>query len=111
MGRIKVGPELPERLPNDFFGLCATYDDKSTDVIVVSTQENANASHWLAALTALLKRRGYHLPYGGASLNAAPGGSFFMTVAVFVRRSLLVHISDVRVGRVTCGMGNKVLDS
>ena len=31
-----------------------------------------------------------------------------MTIAVFVRATLEHHFSNVLVGRVTCGMGNKV---
>lgn len=51
---------------------------------------------------------GYVLLRGAASMNSAPGAGFMMTIAVFVRATLEHHFSNVLVGRVTCGMGNKV---
>ena len=56
----------------------------------------------------VLSPAGYVLLRGAASMNSAPGGSFMMTIAVFVRSKLEHHFSNVLVGRVTCGMGNKV---
>jgi hypothetical protein len=115
IGRVKLSQELTNSLPPEFFGLdeqaptsAEGQHASGPDVIVVGAQENANAAQWLALLSDLLKPQGYWLPFGGASVNSAPGGSFFMTVAVFVRQPLLAHVSGVRVGRVTCGMGNKV---
>ena len=113
MGRVKLSRGVVASLPPACFGdvSAAGADAPPPDVLVIATQENDSASQWIALLTELLEPRGYVLPYGGASVNSAPGGSFFMTVALFVRRPLQALTTDVRVGRVTCGMGNKVCPS
>lgn len=107
MGRIKPSRGFLASLPPACFGDGGA-SAAPPDVLVIATQENDSASQWISLLSELLAPRGYALPYGGASVNSAPGGSFFMTVALFVRRPLQALTSDVRVGRVTCGMGNKV---
>lgn len=120
MGRTKPTHELAGSLRGKFLGVsggmaagvphgCAP--PAVPDVIVVGTQENAAPGPWLDLLQGVLRPEGYVLLRGAASMNSAPGGSFVMTIAVFVRRELEERFSDVRVGRVTCGLGNKVRHS
>lgn len=114
MGRTKPTHDIAAHLRGEFLGVAVGAAGGGAtgatvpDVIVVGTQENAAPGPWLDLLQGVLRPEGYVLLRGAASMNSAPGGSFVMTVAAFVRRELEDRFSDVRVGRVTCGLGNKV---
>lgn len=113
MGRTKPTHDLASYLRGEFLGVAAGAAAGAAvapvpDVIVVGTQENAAPGPWLDLLQGVLRPEGYVLLRGAASMNSAPGGSFVMTIAAFVRRELEERFSDVLVGRVTCGLGNKV---
>ena len=110
VGRMKLGPELAGQIAPEFFGFPGDPGDSDTprpDVLVIGTQESASAAAWVEFLQVLLQPLGYDMATGGAAAQSAPGGSFFMTAACFVRRPLRRHVSDVQVGRVSCGLGNK----
>eukprot|EP00892_Ulva_mutabilis_P006122 jgi/Ulvmu1/3882/UM018_0103.1 len=116
MGRTKPTHDLAGFLRGEFLGVSGGAGEGSAasgeadavpDVIVVGTQENAAPGPWLDLLQGVLRPEGYVLLRGAASMNSAPGGSFVMSIAVFVRRELEERFSDVLVGRVTCGLGNK----
>jgi hypothetical protein len=110
---VKLSSELTQHLPPAFFGLpedeSRALDEAAwPEVLVIATQENASAGQWVELLQGFLTPIGYSMLPGGASMQSAPGGSFCMTVATFVRQQLKCWVTDVQVGRVTCGMGNKV---
>lgn len=108
---MKLGSELTQHLPATFFGLPEVQEDceePTPDVLVIGTQENSCAGQWIELLQRFLAPLGYSMLPGGASMQSSPGGSFCMTVAAFVQQELKTWVTDVKVSRVTCGMGNKV---
>lgn len=112
MGRCKVSDSLPAQLPGTFFGHATATHQKSCtavpDVLIVGTQETTDAQMWFDVLSKQLVASSQYSVPGGFSVTSAPGGSFCMTVAVFAHSGVLPWLRDVQVGRVTCGMGNKV---
>lgn len=108
MGRCKVADALQSQLPDPFLGCQQGAHATQPDVLIVGTQETSDAPVWFDMLVQQLLERNQQPVPGAFSVTSAPGGSFSMTVAVFAHASLLPWLSNVQVGRVTCGMGNKV---